>query len=101
MEFNSNGEYDARYRGQSFELPVEYDRAPATVNRRFGQAHRARYGYDVPDEEIEIVNARITAYGTVPRGRRRAGRRPTRRRKDRMWPNATFGSEGNSNASPF
>ncbi len=59
-------EYDARYRGQSFELPVEYDRAAATVNRRFAQAHRARYGYDVPGEEIEIVNARITAYGTVP-----------------------------------
>ncbi len=28
-------EYDARYRGQSFELPVEYDRAAATVSRRF------------------------------------------------------------------
>ena len=59
-------EYDARYRGQSFELPVEYDRAAATVSRRFAQAHRARYGYDVAGEEIEIVNARMTAYGIVP-----------------------------------
>jgi N-methylhydantoinase A len=59
-------EYDARYRGQSFELPVAYDRAVATVESAFALAHRARYGYDVPGEEIEIVNARLTAYGTVP-----------------------------------
>ncbi|HEX3458346.1 MAG TPA: hydantoinase/oxoprolinase family protein [Candidatus Baltobacteraceae bacterium] len=58
-------EYDARYRGQSFELPVAYARAVATVESAFALAHRARYGYDVPDEEIEIVNARLTAYGTV------------------------------------
>lgn len=59
-------EYDARYRGQSFELAIEYDRIAAGVERSFAQAHRARYGYDVPGEEIEIVNARLTAYGTVP-----------------------------------
>ena len=59
-------EYDARYRGQSFELAVEYNRTAATVERAFGNAHRARYGYDVPGEEIEVVNARLTAYGTVP-----------------------------------
>ena len=59
-------EYDARYRGQSFELPVEYDRSAAVVECNFARAHRARYGYNVPGEEIEIVNARISAYGTVP-----------------------------------
>ncbi len=70
-------EYDARYRGQSFELAVEHDRDAATVERAFAQAHRTRYGYDVPGEEIEIVNARLTAYGTVAGDGRRRRRRPT------------------------
>jgi len=63
-------ECDARYRGQSFELPIEYDRLPGLLRQRFDAAHRARYGYDVPEEEIEIVNARVTGYGTVPGARR-------------------------------
>ncbi|HEY5427145.1 MAG TPA: hypothetical protein VIJ77_11380, partial [Candidatus Tumulicola sp.] len=29
-------------------------------------AHRARYGYDVPNERVELVNARATASGTLP-----------------------------------
>jgi N-methylhydantoinase A len=59
-------EYDARYRGQSFELTIEHDDSPAAIARRFHDAHRARYGYDVPDEAIELVNARLTATGRVP-----------------------------------
>lgn len=54
--------YDARYRGQSFELPIEHDDSPAVIAQRFHDAHRARYGYDAPDEAIELVNARLTAY---------------------------------------
>ena len=70
-------EYDARYRGQSFEMRIAYDRSPHVVERRFHEAHRARYGYDVPDEIVEVINARSTAHGSVPsfdfpaRGRRR------------------------------
>ncbi len=59
-------EYDARYRGQSFELTIEYDRSQAAVEKRFHQAHRVRYGYDVPGEVVEVVSARLTAYGSVP-----------------------------------
>ncbi len=58
-------QYDARYRGQSFELTIDHDLAPRDVARRFHDAHRMRYGYDAPDEPIEIVNARLTAYGKV------------------------------------
>ena len=54
-------EYDARYCGQSFELRTPYDRAPAEIARGFHHAHRARYGYDVPAEAVEVVNARLTA----------------------------------------
>lgn len=59
-------EYDARYRGQSFELAIEHDDSPSTIAQRFHDAHRARYGYDSPEEAIELVNARLTAYGRLP-----------------------------------
>ncbi len=59
-------EYDARYRGQSFELTIAYDRSFEVVERRFHDAHRARYGYEVPGEIVEIINARSTAHGSVP-----------------------------------
>lgn len=58
-------EYDARYRGQSFELTVAYDPDPGVVEGHFHAAHRDRYGYDVPGESIEITGARLTAYGSV------------------------------------
>ncbi|MGA8326960.1 MAG: hydantoinase/oxoprolinase family protein [Candidatus Cybelea sp.] len=57
--------YDARYRGQSFELTTPYDRSPLEVARHFHHAHRTRYGYDVPAEIVEIVNARLTASGSL------------------------------------
>ncbi|HVR47365.1 MAG TPA: hydantoinase/oxoprolinase family protein [Candidatus Binatia bacterium] len=63
-------EYDARYRGQSFELTIEHDPDPAEVAQRFHQAHHARYGYAVPDETVELVNARLTASGKIARGDR-------------------------------
>jgi N-methylhydantoinase A len=56
---------DVRYRGQSFELTVDYDASPATMVQRFHDAHRARYGYDAREEAVEIVNARLHATGKV------------------------------------
>ncbi|MBV8197484.1 MAG: hypothetical protein JO263_05075, partial [Candidatus Eremiobacteraeota bacterium] len=58
-------ECDARYRGQSFELTIAYDSNPARIAERFHESHRARYGYDAPDEVVEVVNARLTASGKV------------------------------------
>ncbi len=57
--------YDARYRGQSFELSIDHGRTPELIEQHFHRAHRARYGYDVPEEVVELVNARLTACGGV------------------------------------
>jgi N-methylhydantoinase A len=54
-------EYDMRYRGQSFELDVEHAPAVRAVVERFHDKHERRYGYAVPGEPVEIVNARLTA----------------------------------------
>ncbi len=56
--------YDARYRGQSFELTIEHDESLAAIERRFHDAHRRRYGYAAEDEAIELVNARSTVRAT-------------------------------------
>lgn len=50
--------FDARYRGQSFELEVEATQGAA---RAFHDEHRRRYGYCAEDEPVEIVSARLTA----------------------------------------
>jgi N-methylhydantoinase A len=65
-------EYDARYRGQSFELTIPHDESTAAIAQRFHEAHRARYGYNVPGETIELVNARVTAYARLPSSNDRA-----------------------------
>lgn len=54
-------EYDMRYRGQSFELSVPYAPAVAGVLERFHERHERRYGYAVPQDAVEFVNARLTA----------------------------------------
>jgi N-methylhydantoinase A len=59
-------EYDARYRGQSFEIDVPYAASVNAVVERFHEKHERRYGYAVPDEPVEFVNARLTA--TAPAG---------------------------------
>ncbi len=59
-------EYDARYRGQSFELDIPYEPSVRRAVERFHEKHEQRYGYAVPDEPVELVNARLTA--TAPAG---------------------------------
>ena len=76
---------DLRYRGQSFELNVEYERPeciakdscfspppfPAwnreLINKRFHKAHMLRYNFTRPEEPIEIVNYRLTVVGITPK----------------------------------
>jgi N-methylhydantoinase A len=59
-------QYDARYRGQSFELTVDHGESPEAIAQRFHDAHRSRYGYHVPGETVELVNARSTGVGSLP-----------------------------------
>ena len=67
---------DLRYRGQAFELNVAFPGgagpgagggALAAVEDAFHRAHLASYGHENRGAAIELVNARLTAYGVVPR----------------------------------
>jgi N-methylhydantoinase A len=61
---------DLRYRGQAFELNVALDEAVpalAAVETAFHRQHRAAYGHSTPGAVIELVNARLAAYGLVSR----------------------------------
>lgn len=51
---------DMRYKGQSYELIVEYG---DDIRNTFDQVHEKRYGYSNKDKACEIVNVRIRAYG--------------------------------------
>lgn len=66
---------DCRYAGQSHELTVECPAKPgsddsdaatevAGLRTAFEALHTRRYGYSLPDDEIEVVAARLVA--TVP-----------------------------------
>jgi N-methylhydantoinase A len=64
---------DLRYRGQAFELNVAVgdggvnELALDTIEAAFHRQHLAAYGHSSPGAAIELVNARLTAYGLVPR----------------------------------
>lgn len=62
---------DLRYRGQAFELEVTPpgDGATPDVSQlvaAFHAAHRERYGYDQPEEPVELVTLRVRVEGPVP-----------------------------------
>jgi N-methylhydantoinase A len=61
---------DLRYRGQAFELevtaPDDGRVDPAALRHAFDVAHRDRYGYDQPDEPVELVTWRVRAEGHTP-----------------------------------
>jgi N-methylhydantoinase A len=50
---------DARYKGQSFELRIPYEKS-VDMKKRFSEKHEETYGYSSNDE-IEIVNVRVKA----------------------------------------
>jgi N-methylhydantoinase A len=73
--------YELRYRGQSFELPVDEERAdagklragrdgagldPDQLRHAFADAHEQRYGYREPHAEVELVTIRASAWGPAP-----------------------------------
>ncbi len=73
MPARSRVRYELRYRGQSFELPVDEDRdddgpamSQARLREAFDEAHEARYGYRDEQAEIELVNLRASAWGAAP-----------------------------------
>jgi N-methylhydantoinase A len=60
---------DLRYRGQAFELNIPTDTALQLdrIEADFHRQHRDTYGHANPQAAIELVNARLTAYGLVPK----------------------------------
>ena len=80
---------DMRYSRQAYELNVPYRGSVARAVEEFHQLHAARYGYDMREEEVVIVNARLTAYGLVDKPRLRyteeRPHRPTPRGARRVY----------------
>jgi N-methylhydantoinase A len=59
---------DLRYRSQAFELNLGLgDESLAAVEGAFHRHHQAMYGHADPTASIELVNARLSAYGVVAR----------------------------------
>ena len=67
--------HELRYRGQSFELPVEEElerpdeqlgMGPQELREAFAKAHELRYGYRDDAAEIELVNLRVSVWAPTP-----------------------------------
>jgi N-methylhydantoinase A len=60
---------DLRYRGQAFELNLAIGDPSAfqQIEADFHRHHREVYGHSNPQAAVELVNARLTAYGLVPK----------------------------------
>jgi N-methylhydantoinase A len=60
--------HELRYRGQSFELPVEESGSsePDTLREAFAAAHEQRYGYRDDNADIELVTVRVSVWGQSP-----------------------------------
>jgi N-methylhydantoinase A len=60
---------DVRYRGQAFELNVGVSEELSldAIETDFHRLHRATYGHASPGAAVELVNARLSAYGLVAR----------------------------------
>ncbi|MFH1488709.1 MAG: hydantoinase/oxoprolinase family protein, partial [Pseudomonadota bacterium] len=78
---------DIRYKGQEFSIPVptpegavERGDNPA-IRAAFDELHERRYGYHTPEQEVEVVNVRLSAFGkrkqiTFPALEKKAGADP-------------------------
>ena len=60
---------DMRYWGQAYELRVPYSDNLIKSLEGFHSLHEARYGYNMVDEEVEVVTARLEAIGIVTKPR--------------------------------
>jgi N-methylhydantoinase A len=60
--------HELRYRGQSFELPVEESGScePDALREAFAAAHEQRYGYRDDSADVELVTVRVSVWGSSP-----------------------------------
>ncbi|MGN6681241.1 MAG: hydantoinase/oxoprolinase family protein [Streptosporangiaceae bacterium] len=63
---------DCRYLGQGYELSVPLavpgKRGVAELAGRFRDLHLRTYGHASSDQDVEVVNVRLSAFGTLPIG---------------------------------
>ncbi len=67
---------EMKYWGQAYTLRVPYRGSVADAVKDFHGIHEARYGFSSPEEEVEIVVARLEAVGVTDKpvlGRRERG----------------------------
>jgi len=71
---------DVRYRGQSWELSIPYDRDPERWRGAFHDEHRRRFGHDRRGRPVDVVTLRVRGVGEVdpiaPAAPAPAGRSP-------------------------
>jgi len=66
---------DARYWGQAYSLRVPYAGSVKATVESFHVLHRARYGFSSPEEEVEVVVARVEAVGLTDKPALKPGAR--------------------------
>lgn len=66
--FQARWSVDLRYRRQGYELtvPCTPGEPPAVVHRRFDALHAAAFGGSAPDEAVEVLAYRLTAWVASP-----------------------------------
>ncbi len=67
-----------RYRGQSFELEVPFERQMNHAITQFHQTHHERYGHFNPAAAIEIVSARLRGIGITQKPELKSSRKQNR-----------------------
>jgi N-methylhydantoinase A len=79
--------YALRYRGQSFELPVDASASAdrATLRELFEQAHERAYGYRQDGLDVELVTVTVSVWGAAPVLRSYAGSSRATRARTRLW----------------
>jgi len=60
---------DCRYGGQSHELTVPAAGDAARLRRAFEAEHARRFGYTLPDRDVEVIAVRLVATVAAPRPR--------------------------------
>lgn len=71
---------DCRFLGQGYELNVPLPtlgrRSVSALANRFRELHLRTYGHANPEQEVEVVNVRLSAFGALPLGSGGAGAGP-------------------------
>jgi N-methylhydantoinase A len=61
---------DCRFLGQGYELnvplPAPGQRGVTALASRFRELHRRTYGHASADQEVQVVNVRLSAFGALP-----------------------------------